>query len=315
MNFFSQMQRKRFLWKLAAVSVLLLLIPLFVNSCSTKSYDTPLTAQTTATLLPPETLKSWIDAGLVNSTGYDRVVILDITSQAVYNAGHIPGAQLANNADINQNRQEGPAVDINMNADGQHMDAFIQKFGIDKNTTIVFTSGLSTPTSSPGAGNVLTATRAYWIFRYWGFPKEKLKVLDGINFSYGALYGLTTDASPAPVPSTYSVRNNAGLRTDLRASLQDMISVAEGKVANAVPIDMRTAPTTGSYAGVRGSTGGVFNPGSDFTAFEGRVKGAKAMDYTTMLDSTNHFRFKAADVLAGMFNALGIDSTKYTHVY
>ncbi len=312
MNFVShQNQRKHFLWKLAAVLLLLFLLPLSMNSCSTKNYDTPLTAQTTATLIEPETLKSWIDAGIVNGTGFDRVVILDVTSEGTYAAGHIPGAQLVNSADINQNRQEGPAVDINMNADGPHMDAFIQKYGIDGNTTIVFTTG-----GSASAGTVLSATRAYWIFRYWGFPKEKLKLLDGVNFSYAALFGpLTTALSPAPVRSTYSVKMNARLRTDLRASLADMINVAEGKVANAVPIDMRTSPTTGSYAGVRGSTGGVFNPGSDFTAFEGRINGAKAMDYTTLFDSTNNYRFKSAAVLAGMFNAVGIDATKYTHVY
>ncbi len=312
MNFFShQNQRKRFLWKLAVASLLLLLMPLSMNSCSTKTYDTPLTAQTTPTLLPPETLKSWVDAGIVNSTGYDRVVILDVTSLGTYTTGHIPGAQFVNSGDIYQIRQEGPATDVNMSPDGAHMDALIQKYGIDKSTTVVFTGGAS----APGAGAILQATRAYWTFRYWGFAKEKLKLLDGINFSYAAAYGLTTAASPAPVPSTYSVKNNVQLRTDLRASLLDMINVAEGRVTNAVPIDMRTAATTGSYAGVRGSTGGVFNPGSDFTAFEGRLKGAKAMDYTTLFDSANHYRFKAPDVLASMFNGVGIDGTKYTHVY
>ncbi len=314
MNFFShQNQRKRFLWKLAAVLLLLFLLPLSMNSCSTKNYDTPLTAQTTPTLLPPDILKSWVDAGIVNSTGFDRVVILDVTSQATYSAGHIPGALLANSADINMNRKEGPAVDINMNADGPHMDAFIRKFGIDKDTTIVFTSG-----GAASAGTVLSATRAYWIFRYWGFPKEKLKLLDGINFSWAAIYPneiATGSASPTPVPSTYSVKNNAGLRTDLRASLADMINVAEGKVANAVPIDMRSAATDGSYVGKRGSTAGVFNPGSDFTAFEGRIKGAKALLYSDLFDATKNYRFKSPDVLAAMFNAVGIDATKYTHVY
>ena len=313
MDFFShQKQRKRFLWQLMAASMLLFLVTFTLNSCSNKSYDTPLTAQTSATLLPPETLKAWIDAGIVNGIGFDRVVILDVTSQATYSAGHIPGAQFANSSDINQNRQEGPAADVNMNADGPHMDAFIQKYGIDKNTTIVFTTG-----GTPAASTVLSATRTYWMFRYWGFPKEKLKLLDGVNFSYAATYpgGLTTVPSPAPVPSTYSVRNNAALRTDLRASLLDMINVAENRVPNAVPIDMRTAATAGSYAGFRGSTGGVYNPSGDFTAFEGRIKGAMAMDYTTLFDSQNNYRFKSPDVLASMFNGVGIDGTKYTHVY
>jgi hypothetical protein len=114
------------------------------------------------------------------------------------------------------------------------------------------------------------------------------------------------------------VKNNASLRTDLRSSLSDMINVAEGKPANAVPIDMRTVPTDGSYAGKRGSTGGVFNPPSgDFTVFEGRVKGGKAMLYTDLFDPANHYRFKTPDVLAAMFTdpAVGIDSTKIAHVY
>jgi 3-mercaptopyruvate sulfurtransferase SseA len=191
------------------------------------------------------------------------------------------------------------------------MDTLVQKYGIDKNTTIVFTSGAA----SPGAGSVLNATRAYWMFRYWGFPKEKLKLLDGINFSFKATYGLAPGDPLTPAPSTYSVKNNVLLRTDLRASLSDMINVAEGKVANAVPVDMRSSETNGSYIGKRGSTGGVFNPGSDYTAFEGRVKGARALDYTTMLNSANNYRFQSADVLAAMFNAIGIDSTKLTHVY
>ncbi len=303
--------RRRFSWQLVALSLCLLLAPLIMNSCGTSNYNTPVTPKTTATLLSPETLKTWTDSGIVNSTGFDRVVILDVTSMATYTAGHVPGAQFVNSNDIYQIRQEGPATDINMNIDGAHMDALIQKYGIDKDTTVVITSG----GASPSAGSVLTATRTYWTFRYWGFSKQKLKLLDGINFAWKAAYGLATEIPPAPTPSTYSVKNNARLRTDLRASLSDMINVAEGKVANAVPVDMRSAPTDGSYVGKRGVTTGVFNPGSDFVAFEGRLKGAKALLWTDMLDPANNYRFKSADVLTAMFTAIGVDSTKYAHVY
>jgi 3-mercaptopyruvate sulfurtransferase SseA len=247
----------------------------------------------------------------VNSTGFDRVVILDVTSLGTYTTGHVPGAQFVNSNDIYQVRQEGGAADVNMVLDGPHMDALIQKNGIDNNTTIVFTSGATTPSAS----SVLSATRAYWMFRYWGFAKEKLKLLDGINFSWKAAYGLATDIPASPTPSTYSAKSNPSLRTDLRASLADMINVADGRIANAVPIDMRSIPTDGSYAGKRGSTAGVFNPGNDFTVFEGRLKGGKAMLYTNLFDSTNNYRFKSPDVLASMFTAVGIDNTKLTHVY
>jgi 3-mercaptopyruvate sulfurtransferase SseA len=310
MNFFNK-YRKRLPWLMVFVSVCLLLVPFVMNSCSTKSYDTPLTTQTSATLMPPETLKTWVDSGVVNSTGFDRVVILDVTSLGTYTTGHIPGAQFLNSSDIYQIRQEGGATDVNMVLDGTHMDALIQKYGIDKNTTVVFTSGATTPS----AGSVLNATRAYWTFRYWGFDKKKLKVLDGINFSWAAAYGLTTDTAPAITPSTYSVKMNPAIRTDLRASLAEMINVAEGRITNAVPIDMRSVPTTGSYAGMRGSTAGVFNPSGDFVVFEGHLKGGKAMLYTDLFDPTNNYRFKSPDVITAMFTAVGIDSTKLTHVY
>jgi len=317
--------RKRFSWQLAALTLCLLLVPLIMNSCGTSSYNTPVTPKTSATLLSPETLKTWVDSGIVNSTGFDRVVILDITSMATYTAGHIPGAQFVNSGDIAQTRMEGPATDVTMVLDGSRMDALVQKYGIDKNTTIVFTSGAA----SPGAGSVLTATRSYWIFRYWGFSKEKLKVLDGINFAWNALYGLTPGDPPVPVPSTYSVKNNVQLRTDLRTSLAEMIQVAEGRLANAIPVDMRTTPATASYAGNRGSTQGVFKPGVpgdsttlpiDSVAFEGRMKRAQALDYTTMLITgstitADNFRFKSAKDLAAMFDAIGIKSTTIAHVY
>jgi thiosulfate/3-mercaptopyruvate sulfurtransferase len=303
--------KKQVPWQLIFLLMGLLVFSITVNSCSTSSYNTPITTQTSSTLIDPATLKTWIDSGIVNSTGFDRVVILDVTSLGTYTAGHIPGAQFVNSGDINQMRQEGPAVDVNMNIDGPHMDALIQKYGIDQNTTIVFTSGGSTPSAS----SALNATRAYWEFRYWGFTKEKLKLLDGINFSWAATYGLTQDIPPSPVPSTYSVKNNVALRTDLRASLNDMINVAEGRVANGVPIDMRSVPTDGSYAGKRGSTAGVFNPSGDFTVFEGRMKGAKAVLYTDMFDSANNYRFKSPDALAAIFMAAGVDSTKLSHVY
>ena len=302
-------------WLFLALLMSLLAVPLLINSCSTTNYDTPITSQTSATLIEPATLKSWIDSGIVNGTGYDKVIVLDVVSSlATYTAGHIPGAQFLNQNDIYQIRQEGPATDVNMVIDGTRMDALIQKYGIDKNTTIVFSGG---GTASPNAGAVLQVTRAFWTFRYWGFPKEKLKMLDGMDFAWKAAYGLASGNPPTPTPSAYSVKNNAQLRTDLRASLSDMINVAEGRVANAIAVDMRSSETDGSYIGKRGSTGGVFNPGSDYVAFEGRLKNGRALLYTDlfMCDSTNLCRFKAPDVLAAIFNAVGVDSTKYIHVY
>lgn len=319
---FKMLTAKKRTW-LLLIPIVLSLSFLGIHGCGGGGYDSPSTTTTSSALISAETLKGWIDDGKVNSTGYERVVILDINTQANYNAGHIPGAYFVNSNDIYQNRKEGPAVDINMVLDGPHMDALIQKYGIDKNTTIVFTSGSgSCGSSTPGA--VLNATRAYWTFRYWGFPKERLKVLDGINCDYGKKYALTTSSTLAAAPSTYSVRNIGILRSDIRASLAEMVDVADGKVPDAVVVDFRGP--AGSYSGTAGSTSGVFNidvnrdgkidsADNDFVVFEGRIKGAKAFLWTDQLDPANNYRFLSADKLIAKFTAIGLDSTKIAHVY
>ncbi len=269
-------------------------------------------------LITTTALHDMIVSGVVNTTGTNRVVILDITTATTYSAGHISGAlYCSGTGSIMETRKEGPAKDINMVPTGATVDAFIQKYGIDGNTTIVLTSGDTTEVQAKAASAMLNVTRTYFTLRYWGFPKEKLKVVDGLNFAYKAYhsgYWITGPTSPTVTPSTYSVKNNASLRTDLRSSFSDMIAAAEAGT-DAI-IDMRSASTAGSYAGVKGSTAGAFSPGSDYTVFEGRVKGAQAMDYKTeLLDSSLHYRFLASNTLATKFGNLGSSSTKRTHVY
>lgn len=275
-----------------------------LGACSSSDYQTPHSTTTSSALIAPETLKAWSDEGLVNGAGYDRVVILDVNSIAGYGAGHIPGAHFVNSADITQNRREGPATDVNMALDGAHMNALIQKYGIDNKTTIVFTGG----TSTASASSYLAVTRAYWTFRYWGFSRERLKLVDGINAGWAAAYGLTTTAPQGPKLSTYTVASNRILRTDLRASLAEVIDVADGKVPNVAIVDFRSGQTDNSYAGQRGKTGGVFGTVSDFVVFEGHIKGAGAMAYTDLFDSANAFRFKSPETLTSLLTGVGINS-------
>jgi 3-mercaptopyruvate sulfurtransferase SseA len=274
-------------------------------------FDAPASTQTASALISPETLKGWIDSGRVNGAGFDRVVILDVNSLANYSAGHIPGAQFVNSSDIYQTRNEGVAADVNMVLDGSHMDALVQKYGIDRNTTIVFTGGGSDPKSTPSS--ILSATRGYWMFRYWGFQKERLKVLDGINPLWAATYGLSTDAAPPISPSTYSVRNNGVLQSGLRASLGEMISVVDSGAPNALIIDGRGEK--GSFSGAPGSTAGVFPPSGDYVAFEGRIKGAKALLYTDLFDPSNKNQFLTPDQLRAKFSDVGLTSTMTAYVH
>lgn len=310
------MKKSRIL--LVALLGLVAVAALTIWGCGTDGYDNPndsiTTTKTATALIEPQTLKQWMDEGKVNGKGLDRVVIVDVSSAAQYQGGHIPGALLLNSGtELYKTRLEGIAAAFGMVPDGASMDSCIQRMGIDKNTTIVFTTNTANP--------IIWATRAYFTFRYWGFPKERLKVLNGYNKAWDATYPatITTDV-PTVAPSSFSVRNNVALAADLRASLGEMISVVKAGDANNVIIDTRgsdglPASPKYSYDGDAGTTPGVFLPGSDYVVFEGRMKGARAVGYATLLDSANNNKFLPADQLPAKFTAIGMDSSKTAYVY
>ena len=250
-------------------------------SCSNGGYDTPSTTAT-PTVISADTVNGYAAAGKVNGTGYDRVVILDICTAAVYSNGHIPGAIFVNSSDVSMTRTEGVIYTVNKVLDGPSIDALIQRTGIDKNTTVIFTGAGTSKNDYTSVGKL------YFAFRYWGFPKERLKLLNGLDGAYKAQYGLDTTA-PTVTVSTYSVTNNTSFRADLRVSLQEMLDYADGKVSNVVVIDGRGSDGPGgtsySYDGDAKVTSGVFSTPSstDYVAFEGHIKGAKAILWTDLL--------------------------------
>lgn len=288
----------------ASVLAMAVAVQLFV-SCG-GNYEKPSTTHTETALIPAETLSAWMTAGKVNGAGYDRVVILDVTTSAIYAAGHIPGALFLDPNELSQSRTEGVGISGTEVLEGPKMDALIQKYGIDGVTTIVFTGP-----------SIMNASRAYYSFRYWGFPKARLKLLNGLNASWTASgQTLTNVATPLVAQSVYSVQNNRALRSDLRVSLAEMIDYADGKKPGVLPIDVRSAATatTGSYAGARGSTTGIYSTSAtDYTVFEGRIRGAQALLYSSLYDGSN--MFNPTDQIIASFTAIGLDSTKTAYVY
>lgn len=205
-------------------------------------------------LINAATLQGWMDDGLVNAATGEKVVVLDVTSESAYNESHIPGAQLWNFVGQAIVRTEGPAPAVNMVLDGASMDARIQAAGIDENTTVVITSS-ATATYFP--------SRAYFLFRYWGFPKERIKVLNGYNRAWPQVE--LTAAVPTITPSTLSVADlNSGVQLDTRVALAELMDAARDDRGTA--IDFR-----GDKSGI-GSTPGVFSDvAGDYVVFEGTL--------------------------------------------
>lgn len=195
------------------------------------SYDTPTSTQTATPLIDADTLKSWMDDGLVNDGGFDNVAILQVGTQAQYDAEHIPGAFLWDTY-TQGGRLEALAYDVKvMVPDGPTMDAMLARTGIDSDTTIVI--------SYASDQNFYNAARAYFTLRYWGFPKAKIKVLNGGNNGWtDATYSVTTEATPA-ITSTFCVTDNDDLYDDLRYSIGELIQVVD---ANNASVDAGDGP-------------------------------------------------------------------------
>lgn len=296
-------------WKLSLQLLLVVAAALLLWGCSGggSDYDapeatnsTPITGQTQNVLIDADTLKGWVDAGLVNNdASYENVVIL--TAGGTYDAGHIPGAQ--NWSVAGMERWEGPVYSGNMVLDGPTMDAMLCEYGIDERTTIVFA----------GSGN---PSRLYFNFRYWGFPKSKLKILNGNQAAWtNAGYALTT-VVPNVATTSFSVRDLPAMNQDVRASLNEVMIAVENETA--APLDTygntyATAPAVGGiFSDYSDGDGPNAEDASDYVIFQGTMLGAKHANRVPdfyVAGNLNGEVESAANIQASL-EALGIDGSK-----
>ena len=209
--------------------------------CGTKGYDdvtaeqkTALEAAVTTTKSPAiidaTTLKGWIDEGKLNAAfgSKDRVVVVSTSTFANWSTttkGHIPGAVRLDTTETAQSRIEGLALAATMMPDGSMMDGIIKRMGIDANTTIVF--------SLPKNSSIYDQSVPFWNFRYWGFPRERLKILNGGDDAWEvAGLALTKDKTDKYTASTFSVSQNAALKDIVRYSLTEMIAKVDAMIAD-----------------------------------------------------------------------------------
>ncbi|TRO80499.1 selenite/tellurite reduction operon rhodanese-like protein ExtH [Trichloromonas acetexigens] len=302
---FSEMKNLRYALLAIAATALLL------GGCGGgggSSYDEPTTVTNPAipgvatnVLIEPETLKSWMDAGKVNAAdSFDgKVVILDYASDNT--AMHIPGALKVHSTELTASRLEGLAVSGSMVATGAMMDAVIERLGIDQNTTIVITTA--------GGTNMYQATRAYFVFRYWGFPKAKLKVLDGGNQAWdahvaaqgwGAGYALTDVLTGNPTPSTFSVRNLGTLCDDLRYSIGEMITEVYPALQDGTMLHLDALGEAHATATAKNFTTSL-NQAGKWVVFEGRIRNSKPLAQGSLYNANNNYRFKTPEAIRALF--------------
>lgn len=258
------------------------------------------TTKTASALIEAATLNQWVAEGKLNNqdpAARDKVVILSVSELANYNAGHIPGSVLVNSAsELNMTRMEGVTTITTMVLNGPSIDSIIKKAGIDANTTVVFTVRKG--------GSWLNMARAYFTFRYWGFPKERLKILNGGDDAWvDAGFAALDTTVPTIKASTYSVRNNASLKTELRFAVGDMINLVDQINAGIIKTDV----TGVSILDVRGGSPSVYVANAvidDFNQYGAAPAAGKTV------------KFKSKTDVEARLSAMGVTASKsMTYVY
>lgn len=312
-----------FYWRKFSLLVgLALTATLILGGCGTDSYDepesfTPTLTVTSNALIEPDQLKEWMDMGLVNApaNGSERVVILSIGSKTEYEIEHIPGASLWDSGNstgepaFHQSRLEALAPVSVMVPDGTNMDSLLRSRGIDGYTTIVI---------SHSGGNMMNSSRAYFTLRYWGFPKERIKVLNGGNAAWKSAvnvnawdidqYGVVAEV-PVVTPTNFSVRENGAIKADLRLSLGEMLQE--------IDLNLEDPTTTGYILDARGGTDyeattiPTTPPNAPY-AFQGRITNAIKDDHSAYYEGTG---FKTLEELTARLESLGVDNDKKIITY
>ena len=152
-------------------------------------------------LVTTEWLAQHLDDPTIRIIESDEDVLL-------YDTGHIPNAQKVDwHADLND-----PVVRDYI--DSEHFSELLRSKGIDENTTVVLY----------GDKNNWWATYAFWVFRLFGFPEERLRILDGGRTKWTQEERpLTTDVPSFP-RTTYTAppRDDAQIRAFKEEVLRHM---------------------------------------------------------------------------------------------
>jgi len=308
----SFLKKRRSRSMLLLASVFVMLLPLFMSSCG--DYDTaPERDPKINVLISAATLNDWVDPDKGypgDQYGHNRVVVLHVG--AGYSSGHVPGAYSVGSDDLKDfstgfTRSDGVSNIDSVVAIQSSIDKLIKKAGIDGGSIIVLTSNNSD-------ADFKLLSRVYFNFRYWGFSRSKLRVLDGfVNTTWvNSNYALDYADPKATESAEYAVCNLTQEPDRFRASLEDMIKVAEDNNSKTVIIDTRSAAEYNGTIGltVPGTNGAV--------AFEGHIKGALWQEYTGLLKANGTLLDKEPiDELTPIFSALDIpvDSSTTAYVY
>jgi len=279
-------------------------------------------------------LKSWVeDWSAHRPAGVSgRLVVLQVVPSAATSKVHVAENQngvvsyLLPQSALLQVRDNGLSQIEAEIPGGAATDALLKKYGIDVTRDLVVLTFEQLPAegTTPATANsiVQSVGRAWLTLRYWGYPRERVAILNGsINWN-AANHGLPLSASAAIAPpddGTTSVRDLRVDNTQLVIPLGELLTTLKGGAGSWPLAKLRVVDARGGAEALgllkSTSTGKTDCPSYTNTGtntrcsppFEGRIKGAKSVPWPNFLQgAAEGFRFlekadaKAAfDTLSG----------------
>ena len=198
------------------------------GEAGTTGYDNPVSTTLSPPIIDARTLITWADEGKINAPfgTADRVVLVSVTTRANFTSPtkkHIPDSVMLDySAELTMTREEGLGPSGTMMLAGPQMDALVKRLGIDDHTTIVLTVPKATTDSE-----LYQMSVAYWTFRYWGFARSRVKILNGGDDAWEVAGQALTDAIVSVPPSTYNLTTNKTVKAALRYSVGEILSLAD----------------------------------------------------------------------------------------
>lgn len=198
------------------------------GDAGTTGYDNPVSTTLAPAIINAQTLIAWADEGKINAPFgvADRVVLVSVATRANFTSAtkkHIPDSVLLDySAELTMTREEGLGPSGTMMLAGPQMDALVKRLGIDEHTTIV----LTVPKASSDS-DLYQLSVAYWTFRYWGFARSRVKILNGGDDAWEVAGQALTDAVVSVPPSTYNLTTNKAVKAIFRYSVGEMLSLVD----------------------------------------------------------------------------------------
>jgi len=291
--------------------------PAQISQTSADNYDDNVNG-----LITGSTLKSWIDNWSSNRpadiTG--KLVILQAwEGEEGYKYVESNGTDVftykVDTGEWTETRSNGVIQTRSMVPSGRTMDSFLAKYNIDPaKDMIVCAQGTA------GGYQAMLAGRCWYMFRYWGTPKEHVAVLNGGNQWNGENTTLTfaDSSNTPPMSGSASVKDLPEINFALQATLEDMMDVVPAKDGNFTGDGVFIWDARGNNlpASLPDSGSDEYSPDGDSDhrnggATQGHPNGALLLSYANIVDSAEGYTFKSKADIASYLNGDTVDGAQF----